>query len=85
MKTLLDETIAKLKKSKTAKTNIIGVHNYDILSNPEYQAAFQYVPVDVPNRDLFIQDDDEDESNDQIQCDLVRIALNIAMLSEEKA
>jgi hypothetical protein len=43
------------------------------------------VPVDVPNRDLFIQDDDDDESNDAIQCDLVRMALNIAMLDEERA
>ena len=32
-----------------------------------------------------IQDDDEDESNDAIQCDIVRIALNLAMLSGDKA
>lgn len=43
------------------------------------------MPVDVPHRDLIIQDDDEDESNDAIQCDLVRIALNISMLQESKA
>ncbi len=56
-----------------------------MLANPDYQQAFQYVSVDVPNRNLFIQDDDEDESNDSIQCDLVRIALNLAMLNEDKA
>ena len=32
-----------------------------------------------------IQDDDEDESNDAIQCDIVRISLNLAMLNENKA
>lgn len=85
MKILLDETLDRLKKAKTAKRTIQGVHCYDILANPDYQAGFQYVPVDVPHRQLFIQDDDEDESNDVVQCDLVKIALNIAMLSDEKA
>jgi len=56
---------------------------YDILANPEYQAAFQYVPVDVPKRALMIQDDDKDESNDAVQCDVVRIALNMAMQRDE--
>ena len=56
-----------------------------MLANPDYQASFQYVPVDVPNRALIIQDDDEDESNDYIQCDLVKIALNLAMLREDQA
>ena len=43
------------------------------------------MPSDVPNRELMIQDDDEDESNDAIQCDIVRISLNLAMLNENKA
>jgi len=29
-----------------------------------------------------IQDDDQDETNDAVQCDVVRIALNLAMQSE---
>lgn len=82
---LLDDTIESLMRSKSVSRNIQGVHCYDILANPDYQASFQYVPVDVPNRDKFIQDDDEDESNDAIQCDLVRIALNMAMLDSQKA
>ena len=87
MKILLDETLDKLKSArippKFTKT-ISGVHCYDILANPDYQSAFQYVPVDVPNRSLMIQDDDQDESNDEIQCDMVRIALNLAMQSEQR-
>ncbi|CDW91100.1 UNKNOWN [Stylonychia lemnae] len=85
MKILLEDTIEKLKKAKTVERTIRGVHCYDILANPDYQASFQYVPVDVPNRALIIQDDDEDETNDTIQCDLVRIALNLAMLKEDDA
>lgn len=30
-----------------------------------------------------IQDDDKDESNDAVQCDVVRIALNMAMQRDE--
>ncbi len=54
MKQLLDETMTKLKASKTDDITIAGVHCYDLLANPEYQQAFQYVPVDVPNRELII-------------------------------
>lgn len=85
MKILLDDTLHKVKNSKPSNKTITGVHCYDILANPDYQAYFQYVPVDVPHRNLIIQDDDEDEANDLIQCDVVRIALNMAMLKEEQA
>ena len=43
------------------------------------------MPVDVPNRALMIQDDDDDESNDAIQCDIIKIGLNLGMLNETKA
>jgi hypothetical protein len=43
------------------------------------------VPADIPNRELMIQDDDEDESNDAIQADIIKISLNMAMLKEDKA
>ena len=85
MKILLDETMQKLKKSGTAENTIKSVHCYDILANPDYVQDFQYVPADIPNRELMIQDDDEDESNDAIQCDIIRISLNMAMLKEDKA
>lgn len=54
MKQLLDDTVNKLKSNKADEITIAGVHCYDILANPEYQQAFQYVPVDVPNRELII-------------------------------
>jgi hypothetical protein len=80
MKITLDETLSKLKSTPSDhKYSISGVPCYDILANPEYQTAFQYVPVDVPNRALMIKDGDADETNDEIQCDVVRLALNMAM------
>lgn len=54
MKILLDETLEKLQRARTAERTIQGVHCYDILANPDYMAAFQYVPVNVPNRALLI-------------------------------
>jgi hypothetical protein len=39
----------------------------------------------VPNRNLIIQDDDEDDSNDAIQCDVIKISLNMAMLKDTVA
>ena len=54
MKILHDETMQKLKGSKTAQKTIQGVHCYDMLANPDYISGFVYVPVDVPNRNLII-------------------------------
>ncbi len=80
-----DETLEKLQRSKTLERNIQGVHCYDVLANPDYASAFSYVPADVPHRNLMIQDDDEDDSNDSLQSDLVKIALSLAMLKEQQA
>lgn len=46
---------------------------------------FQYVTAAEENRDECIIDDDDDEGNDAAQSDLVRIALNLAYLTEQKA
>jgi len=36
MKMLLDDTLEKIKKSRTVDRTIRGVHCYDILANPDY-------------------------------------------------
>ena len=83
--TMGDREFNNLKTAKDGDKLIQGVFNYDILSNPFYNAQFQYVPVDTDNRDLMIIDDDIDEDNDNQQSDLVRVVLNLAYLTEEKA
>ena len=62
-----------------------GCHSYDILCNPLYFDDFQYVSASVKNREKFIIDDDEDEGNDAVQSDIVRIALNLAYMNEREA
>ena len=42
-----------------------GVHCYDILANPRYCEAFQYVPCDVEDRNKFIVDGDSDGENNE--------------------
>lgn len=81
-----DKTYNKLIMTESAKTNNIqGVHTYDILANPKYCDAFQYVAAGTENRAAYIIDNDLDESNDAAQSDIVRIALNLAYYLKEDA
>ncbi len=64
---------------------IQGVHCYDILANLDYCQQFQYVPCDVEGREKYIIDDDNEEGNDEAQSDLVKLALNLAYMTEERA
>jgi hypothetical protein len=85
MKILDDETLHKLKTTTMGKSHMVGVHCYDILANPLYLDDFQYFSPSMDNRADYIIDDDEDEGNDQAQSDLVKMILNLAFLTEEKA
>ena len=85
-KILTDSQFQALKDSKeTEGKTLQGVHSYDILANPLYLDDFQYVTAAEDDRDEMIIDDDDDEGNDAAQSDLVRIALNLAFLTEDKA
>ena len=70
---------------KTAGKTLQGVHSYDILANPLYLDDFQYVTAAEDDRNDMIIDDDDDESNDAAQSDFVRVALNLAFLTEKEA
>jgi len=76
------EASEMVKKGKTLQ----GVHSYDILANTLYLDDFQYVTAaEGENRADIIIDGDDDEGNDAVQSDLVRIALNLAYLTERQA
>jgi len=62
-----------------------GVHSYDLLANPKYALDFQYYPVSLPDRNLYIRDDDDDETDDAIQSDMVRLVLSLAFMNEGEA
>ena len=56
-----------------------------MLANPLYFDDFQYVSASLQNRENYIIDDDEDEGNDAVQSDIVRLALNLAYMNEQEA
>lgn len=77
------------KKSKASEAKkqsyreIKGTHCYDILANEQYQKDFQYYSPHLDDaRNDFIKDDDDDEGNDAIQSDFVKVMLNLAFYSE---
>jgi len=61
----------------------MGTHSYDILANPDYAQAFQYISNDVEDREMYIIDNDDDEENDAAQCNKTRIFLNLGYLHHE--
>lgn len=62
-----------------------GTFCYDILCNRKYEEAFQYLPYVTEERNEYIIDGDDNEDNDGMQADLVRLVLNMAFLEDEKA
>ena len=86
MRILNDETLHRLKETRlVGDRSCQGVHSYDVLANILYIDDFQYFSADLDNRKDFIIDDDDDEDNDNAQSDLVRMILNLAYMTEEKA
>ncbi len=85
MKIIDDANLEKLQTTKPGEKTLQGVHSYDILANPLYLDDFQYFSADRDDRADCIIDDDEDEDNDAAQSDLVRMVLNLAFLTRERA
>ena len=69
----------------TAHKAIQGIHSYDILASPLYRSYFQYVDADEPDRNKFIIDGDDDESNDAMQSDIIRVALYSSFATANEA
>jgi hypothetical protein len=72
----------KLKEAKQSE-NVIksGAHSYDILVNEEYAEQFQYFsPSMGEKRSQYIKDGDDDDENNMMQSDLVKIILNLPYL-----
>ena len=62
-----------------------GVHNYDILANPEYAEKFHYIPCVYPERDKYVISRYKDIEMRQNCVDLVRIAINMPYMKWQKA
>jgi hypothetical protein len=73
------------EEMKKKYREIKGTHSYEILANEAYMKNFQYFSPHLDDdRNDFIKDDDEDESNDAIQSDFVKLMLNLAFLPPDR-
>jgi hypothetical protein len=84
MKILTDETLRRFQETKIGESHMKGTHCYDILANEQYLDDFQYFSAALDDRGDYIKDDDEDDSNDAAQSDLVRMVLNLAFMNEKR-
>ena len=75
--------IERLDDWQPAKKPISGIAWYNILANPAYTRAFNYIEVDVPDREELIVDGDDNEGNDCEQSDIVTLLLNLAYIRRE--
>ena len=76
---MIQPSVERRIDNKTmADTPISGVAWYNILANPVYAKAFNYIEVNVPSRSDLIVDGDDNEDNDCEQSDMVQVLLNIA-------
>jgi len=83
---LTDTQLERLTSIPMTKGRTLqGVHSYDILANPLYFDDFQYITAAEEDRDKLIIDGDDNEEDDAAQSDLVRVALNLAYLTENEA
>jgi hypothetical protein len=64
MNILTDETVKNLQTTTQGKSHMKGTHCYDILANELYFYDFLYFSPGLKDRDMFIKDDDIDNSND---------------------
>lgn len=65
------------------QTKISGCFSYDILANPYYQQQFAYLPAMLPERKQLVIDGDYDESNNDMQSNMVRMILNLAYMDRK--
>ena len=61
----------RLDNKQNSNKSIKGVAWYNLLSNPLYAKAFNYIEVNVPSREDLIVDGDDNEDNDCEQSDMV--------------
>lgn len=79
------KVVDKLDDWQLAKKPISGIAWYNVLANPAYVRSFNYIQVDVPQREDLIVDGDDEEGNDCEQSDMVSVLINLAYVKREVA
>lgn len=75
----------KLDVVGVPKQPIQGIAWYNLMANPFYVRAFNYIQIDVPQREDLIVDGDDQEGNDCEQSDIVSIMVNLAYVKSKVA
>ena len=70
---------------KSGRPKLQGVHNYDILANPEYRNMYHYVEVVAPARTQYVISEYKDKKMRLKQVDLVRLVCDLAYVPEQRA
>lgn len=88
LRTMLDYSRKQLIANKTGRMSLQNLHCYDILRDPQYYQAFQYVAANTPGRAQIIKDGEEygpdDGMTSEYQSDLVRLVLSLAYLNDKQ-
>jgi len=85
LKVVEPELAEKMDEVGRPEKSVQGIAWYNVLANPDYITAFNYINCNVPSRSNLIVDDDDDEDNDNEQSDTVQVALNLGVLNREIA
>jgi len=80
-----EDVVKQLDDWKLPKKPISGIAWYNLLANPAYVRGFNYISVDVENREDLIVDGDSEEGNDCEQSDMVSILINLAYVKQDAA
>lgn len=82
--TMFESAMHGLIHNRMGRFHLEGIHTYDILRNPNYWQAFQYISASIPDRQSYIKDGDADQTNNCDQSDFVRRILNLSLLSPDE-
>lgn len=85
MKLVEQELADKMDSVGRPTRAISGIAWYNVLANPAYTTAFNYIETNVPDRSNLIVDDDADEGNDNEQSDTIQVSLNLGVLNKDIA
>ena len=77
--------IERMDAVAVPKKPIQGIAWYNLMANPAYVRAFNYIEVNVPSREDLIVDGDSEEGNDCEQSDMVSILVNLAFVKSKVA
>ena len=82
------EDLVVMEKEAAERTNkpmLLGIANYDILSDPTYQDYYAYIPCSHPKRAQYAISEYKDKQARKLSFDLVRLVIDLPYLPLDRA